>query len=113
MTIFAVNKQKGKNQHYFWNMSAKNILAFIGGAAVGAAVALLFAPTSGKELRANLAVKGEELKKQIEQKLKEKGISKEGWEGLMNRIVAKLDEYATNKDIELAVQEVIEEDDIL
>ena len=31
----------------------------------------------------------------------------------MNRIVAKLDEYATNKDIELAVQEVIEEDDIL
>ena len=47
-------------------MNAKTILAFLGGAAVGAAVALLVAPTSGKELRANIALKGEELKKQIE-----------------------------------------------
>ena len=51
-------------------MNAKTILAFLGGAAVGAAVALLVAPTSGKELRANIAVKGDELKQQIEQKLK-------------------------------------------
>ncbi len=94
-------------------MSAKNILAFLGGAAVGAAVALLLAPTSGKELRANIAVKGDELKQQIEQKLKEKGISKEGLDALINKVLTKLDEYATNKDIEMAVQEVIEEDDIL
>ena len=46
-------------------------------------------------------------------KLKEKGISKEGWEALVNKVLSKLDEYATNKDVELAVQEVIEEDDIL
>ena len=45
--------------------------------------------------------------------LKEKGISKEGWEALVNKVLSKLDEYATNKDVELAVQEVIEEDDIL
>lgn len=94
-------------------MNAKTILAFLGGAAVGAAVALLVAPTSGKELRANIVLKGEELKKQIELKLKEKGISKEGWEALVNKVLSKLDEYATNKDVELAVQEVIEEDDIL
>lgn len=94
-------------------MNAKTILAFLGGAAVGAAVALLVAPTSGKELRANIAVKGNELKQQIEQKLKEKGISKEGLDALINKVLTKLDEYATNKDIEMAVQEVIEEDDIL
>ncbi len=94
-------------------MNAKTILAFLGGAAVGAAVALLVAPTSGKELRANIAVKGDELKQQIEQKLKEKGISKEGLDALINKVLTKLDEYATNKDIEMAVQEVIEEDDIL
>lgn len=94
-------------------MNAKTILAFLGGAAVGASVALLVAPTSGKELRANIAVKGDELKQQIEQKLKEKGISKEGLDALINKVLTKLDEYATNKDIEMAVQEVIEEDDIL
>jgi gas vesicle protein len=94
-------------------MNAKTILAFLGGAAVGAAVALLVAPTSGKELRANLAVKGEELKKQIELKLKEKGISREGWDALVGKIASKLDEYASNNDIELAVQEVIDEEDIL
>lgn len=94
-------------------MNAKTILAFLGGAAVGAAVALLVAPTSGKELRANLAVKGEELKKQIELKLKEKGISRENWETLIGKVADKLDEYASNNDIELAVQEAIDEEDIL
>lgn len=94
-------------------MNAKTILAFLGGAAVGAAVALLVAPTSGKELRANLAVKGEELKKQIELKLKEKGISRENWEALIGKVADKLDEYASNNDIELAVQEAIDEEDIL
>ncbi len=94
-------------------MNAKTILAFLGGAAVGAAVALLVAPTSGKELRANLAVKGEELKKQIELKLKEKGISRENWEALVGKIADKLDEYASNNDIEVAVQEAIDEEDIL
>jgi gas vesicle protein len=94
-------------------MNAKTILAFLGGAAVGAAVALLVAPTSGKELRANLAVKGEELKKQIELKLKEKGINRENWEALIGKVADKLDEYASNNDIELAVQEAIDEEDIL
>lgn len=94
-------------------MNAKTVLAFLGGAAVGAAVALLVAPTSGKELRANLAVKGEELKKQIELKLKEKGISRENWEALIGKVADKLDEYASNNDIELAVQEAIDEEDIL
>lgn len=94
-------------------MNAKNILAFIGGITVGAAVALLLAPTSGQELRANIAVKGEELKQQIEAKLKEKGISKENWDSLVNKIAAKLDEYASSNEIEAAVQEAIEEDDIL
>lgn len=94
-------------------MNAKNILAFLGGTAVGAAVALLFAPTSGQELRENIALKSAELKKQIEEKLKEKGISKENWDSLINKIASKLDEYASNNDIETAVQEVIEEDDIL
>ncbi|MBO7160152.1 MAG: YtxH domain-containing protein [Paludibacteraceae bacterium] len=94
-------------------MNEKTILAFLGGTAVGAAVALLVAPTSGKELRANLAVKGEELKKQIELKLKEKGISRENWESLIGKVADKLDEYASNNDIELAVQEAIDEEDIL
>ena len=94
-------------------MNAKNILAFLGGAAIGAAVALLLAPTSGQELRNNIALKSEELKQQIEAKLKEKGISKENWDALITRIAAKLDEYAGANEIEAAVQEVIEEDDIL
>jgi gas vesicle protein len=94
-------------------MNAKTILAFLGGAAVGAAVALLVAPTSGKELRANIALKGEELKQKIELKLKEKGISREGWDALVGKIANKLDEYASNNDIEMAVQEVIDEEDIL
>lgn len=94
-------------------MNAKTILAFLGGAAVGAAVALLVAPTSGKELRANIALKGEELKNQIELKLKEKGISRENWDALIGKVANKLDEYASNKEIELAVQEAIDEEDIL
>jgi gas vesicle protein len=94
-------------------MNAKSILAFLGGAAVGAAVALLVAPTSGKELRANIALKGEELKKQIELKLKEKGISRENWDALIGKIADRLDEYASNNEIELAVQEAIDEEDIL
>jgi gas vesicle protein len=94
-------------------MNAKNILAFLGGAAVGAAVALLLAPTSGQELRNNIALKGDELKKQIEAKLKEKGISKENWDTLVAKVAAKLDEYAGTNEIEAAVQEIIEEDDIL
>ncbi|MEE1182959.1 MAG: YtxH domain-containing protein [Paludibacteraceae bacterium] len=94
-------------------MNAKTILAFLGGAAVGAAVALLVAPTSGKELRANIALKGEELKKQIELKLKEKGISRENWDALIGKIADRLDEYASNNEIELAVQEAIDEEDIL
>jgi gas vesicle protein len=94
-------------------MNAKTILAFLGGAAVGAAVALLVAPTSGKELRANIALKGEELKKQIELKLKEKGISRENWEALIGKVADRLDEYASNNEIELAVQEAIDEEDIL
>lgn len=94
-------------------MNAKNILAFLGGAAVGAAVALLLAPTSGQELRNNIALKGDELKKQIEAKLKEKGISKENWDALVAKVAAKLDEYAGTNEIEAAVQEIIEEDDIL
>lgn len=94
-------------------MNSKTILAFLGGAAVGAAVALLVAPTSGKELRANIALKGEELKQKIELKLKEKGISREGWDALVGKIANKLDEYASNNDIEMAVQEVIDEEDIL
>jgi gas vesicle protein len=94
-------------------MNAKTILAFLGGAAVGAAVALLVAPTSGKELRANIALKGEELKKQIELKLKEKGISRENWETLIGKVADRLDEYASNNEIELAVQEAIDEEDIL
>jgi gas vesicle protein len=80
---------------------------------VGAAVALLVAPTSGKELRANIALKGEELKKQIELKLKEKGISRENWEALIGKVADRLDEYASNNEIELAVQEAIDEEDIL
>ncbi|MBQ1177007.1 MAG: YtxH domain-containing protein [Paludibacteraceae bacterium] len=94
-------------------MNAKTILAFLGGAAVGAAVALLVAPTSGKELRANIALKGEELKKQIELKLKEKGISRENWDALIGKVADRLDEYASNNEIELAVQEAIDEEDIL
>ena len=46
-------------------------------------------------------------------KLKEKGISREGWDALVGKIASKLDEYASNNDIELAVQEVIDEEDIL
>ena len=77
-------------------MNAKNILAFLGAAAVGAAVALLFAPTSGQELRENIALKSAELKKQIEEKLKEKGISKENWDSLINKIASCISESYKN-----------------
>jgi gas vesicle protein len=54
------------------NNNAKSfIVGFLAGGAIGALVALLFAPKSGKELRADLKLKGEEYLDEAEKYISE------------------------------------------
>ncbi|MFI5252272.1 MAG: YtxH domain-containing protein [Bacteroidota bacterium] len=46
------------------------LIGFIAGSAIGAIVALLYAPKSGKEMRADIKVKANDLKDEVAEKLK-------------------------------------------
>ena len=69
-------------------MSLKKLLIFAGGMAVGAAAALLLAPTSGAELRGKII-----------ELLKSKGI-----------ITERVKSFTTMNDLEIIVDEVLAEE---
>lgn len=87
--------------------STKVFAALLGGAAIGAIAALLLAPKSGAELRADIIALA-----------KEKGLdlNKEDLEAFCSKVIAKVrTQYdtlfgeATEAELEAAVNEVIEE----
>ena len=77
---------------------AKILVAFAGGALVGAAVALLTAPKSGAETRA-----------QIIALAKEKGLylDHHEWDSFVAKVKTKLHDYFTDEELEAAVDETI------
>ena len=77
---------------------AKILAAFAGGALVGAAVALLTAPKSGAETRA-----------QIIALAKEKGLylDHNEWDAFVAKVKARLHDYFTDEELEAAVDETI------
>ena len=76
----------------------KIMAAFAGGALVGAAVALLTAPKSGAETRA-----------QIIALAKEKGLylDHNEWDAFVAKVKARLHDYFTDEELEAAVDETI------
>lgn len=78
----------------------KIFAAFVGGALVGATAALLLAPKSGAELRA-----------QIAELAREKGLclNKEELEAFVNKVMTKVKDYFSDAEIEAAVDEVIQD----
>ena len=77
---------------------AKLFAAFAGGALVGAAVALLTAPKSGAETRA-----------QIIALAKDKGLylDHNEWDAFVAKVKARLHDYFTDEELEAAVDETI------
>lgn len=81
-------------------MNAKTLLAFAGGLALGAGIALLLAPTSGDELR-----------RRIGRILEEKGVSREKFDEIIAKAKAKLAE-ATDRipDLETLVDNILKQE---
>ena len=82
------------------NNTGSIIAALLGGAIVGAMAALLFAPKSGEELRADVARIARE---------KAAHLNKEELEELINNVIARVKEYFTKEEIEQTVDKVIAE----
>lgn len=76
------------------------LVTFIGGALVGAAAALLLAPKSGEETRAQIA----ELARQ-------KGLylTKDELEAFVDKVMAKIKDYFSDEELEAAVNEAIKD----
>ncbi|MDY2942507.1 MAG: YtxH domain-containing protein [Paludibacteraceae bacterium] len=76
----------------------KLLATFVGGALVGAAVALLTAPKSGAETRA-----------QIIALAKEKGLylDHNEWDAFVAKVKARLHDYFTDEELEAAVDEAL------
>lgn len=79
---------------------AKVLAVFAGGALVGAAVALLTAPKSGAETRA-----------QIIALAKEKGLylDRDQWDAFVAKVKARLQDYFTDEELNAVVDEVLSE----
>ena len=82
------------------NNTGSIIAALLGGALVGAMAALLFAPKSGQELRADVARIARE---------KAAHLNREELEELVNKVIARVKEYFTKDEIEEAVEQAIAE----
>lgn len=78
----------------------KVLAAFIGGTLLGVATALLLAPKSGAETRA-----------QILELAHSKGIPlrKEEIEDFVNKVIAKVQDYFSQSDLDKAIDEVVAE----
>lgn len=78
----------------------KVLAAFVGGALVGVATALLLAPKSGAETRA-----------QIAELARAKGLvlTKAELDAFVNRVVARVKDYFSDAEIEAVVDEAIKE----
>ena len=78
----------------------KVLAAFVGGVVLGVATALLLAPKSGAETRA-----------QILELAHSKGIPlrKEEIEDFVNKVITKLKDYFSQSDLEQAIDEVVAE----
>ncbi|NCC99187.1 MAG: YtxH domain-containing protein [Bacteroidia bacterium] len=80
-------------------MNIKNVLAFVGGLAVGAAVGILFAPEKGKDTRVKIIAY-----------LAEKGISKDRFEEIIAKVKAKISDFSNFDDVKIAVDEALNEE---
>lgn len=80
-------------------MNGKVLLGFLGGLAAGAAIALLSAPEKGSDLRAKIVAM-----------LKEKGVSKERFDEIIERVKSKVYSWSTMTDIEAAVDEALNDE---
>ena len=80
---------------------AKVLAAFLGGALVGAAAALLLAPKTGAEMREEIA-----------RIAREKGLNldKEELEAFINKVAQKVQNYFTEEEIAEAVESTIKEE---
>lgn len=79
-------------------MSAKSLLAFIGGCAVGATAAILLAPKSGADTREFVIAY-----------LKSKGFTKEKIDEIWDKIKDNIFAWSSMSDIEIAVKDAIKE----
>ncbi len=81
-------------------MNATTLLAFLGGLAAGAGIALLLAPTSGGELR-----------QRIGRILEEKGVSRDKFDAIIAQAKAKLAE-ATDRipDLETIIDNILKQE---
>ena len=84
------------------NNTGSIIAALLGGALVGAMAALLFAPKSGEELRADVARIAREQAAHL---------NKEELEALVNKVLARVKEYFTKEEIRDVVDNVIAEEE--
>lgn len=76
------------------------IAALLGGAILGAAVALAFAPKSGEELREDVA-------RMVREKTQH--LNRAEVEALVNKVIARVKDYFSDEEIEQTVDQVIEE----
>lgn len=81
-------------------MKASNIVAFLAGVAAGAVAGILLAPEKGDKTRAKII-----------SLLEEKGISKDKFEAIIDRVKAKINDFADLSDIEVAIDESLKEQD--
>jgi gas vesicle protein len=66
-----IGLQAGTKNPTNMNSTGKTALALVAGIAAGAALGLLFAPRTGKETRAALRGKGEELQEDLEERIEQ------------------------------------------
>lgn len=93
------------------NNFGKVLAAFVGGVVVGGVAALLMAPKSGAELRADIDRMARETYADVERVAREKcaHLNREEMNALVARVRAKLADTFTRAEVEEAVEEALAE----